>query len=162
MTLAPAQSLAAGGSLMAHWVPRGKGLGLRLFFELERDRTVDVGAHQATWRRYLGSVEADGRWVLGRAHAVDVHGGFGFGWLAATGVGFSTNHPASGFFPGTVAGLRWSLWAAPPLALWLDLTGLYVLRGQSLVSHSASAQDVPSFQGFAGLGLAVGKARAGR
>jgi hypothetical protein len=155
-----AGSLAYGGLVSATWLPRGSGLGAYLSFQGESQHTVDIGTHQAEWRRWLGSIEADARWSVGRS-AFDTHGGFAFGWLTATGRGFSSNLPATAFFPGFSLGMRWSWWPASSFGVWLGLSALYVARTQALVAQDAGEREVPSFQGFLSLGVAVGKASAG-
>jgi hypothetical protein len=156
-SLSFASSSAAGGMLAGTWVPRGTGLGLRLFAAGETTRTVDLGSGQARWRRWIGSVETDWRFVRGRA-AVDVHAGLALGWLSAAGIDFPQNQSQLSFSPGATVGVRWSWWTTRHLAVWLDLMGLYWSRSQTIHGDPVVVQrEVPHFQGLASVGLALGQ-----
>jgi len=161
-SLSLADSAAAGGTLALIWVPRGAGLGLRLLAAGEAARTLDLGVGQVRWQRWMGSAELDGRFAHGSL-VLDLHGGLGLGWLVASGAGFSENLSISTFSPATTAGVRLSWWVTRRFAAWLDLGGLYFVRGQTVYSQpSGRAREIPQLLGLASIGLAVGRVETGR
>ena len=154
-TLSLADSLAVGGGISGRWTARGAGLGVHASAAGETTRTVDLDGGQAHWRRWMGSVEADWRWVRGRA-AWDLHAGLAMGWLTAVGSGFASNQSRTSLSPGAQIGLRAAWGVSRHFAVWVDLLGLYWTRRQAVSSASISEQhDLPRFQLLTGLGLAV-------
>jgi hypothetical protein len=152
-----ADSLALGGALAATWIPRGDGLGARVFGEVETSRTVDLGQRQARWQRWHGSLEID--WRTSRVPSVfDVHAGLALGWLSASGVNFDSNQSAGALSQGMTIGARWAWWLGRDVAVFADIAAVYWLRTQTIYSSpDGIQQDIPHFQGLASLGLAVGK-----
>lgn len=159
VSLAHARSFALGGVLALTWLPWGTGLGIRVFGAAESARTVDLGPNQARWRRWMGGAELNGR----LASMLDLHGGLTLGWLKARGVDFTLDHGSDSFSPAATMGVRWAWWASRHFALWLDLSGLYWVRKQTLTSESPDGeQRLPQWQGIASAGLAVGQVASGR
>jgi hypothetical protein len=161
-SLSLADSPAAGGTLALIWVPRGAGLGMRLFAAGEATRTLDLGVGQVRWQRLMGGAELDGRLARGSL-VLDLHGGLGLGWLTANGAGFPENLSISTFSPAATAGVRLSWWATRRFAAWLDLGGMYFVRGQTVYSQpSGRQQEIPQLLGIASIGLAFGRVETGR
>jgi hypothetical protein len=160
-SLSHAGSFAAGGVLALTWIARGKGPGLRLLAAVEGERTVDLGVGRARWRRWMGSAEL--AWRLART-PLDFHGGLALGWLTASGADFSAENRSSlSFSSAATLGVRLSWWATRTLALWLDLTGLYWTRSQTVYAEpTGREQEIPRLQGVASLGLAAGRVATGR
>jgi hypothetical protein len=150
-------SFAAGGTLAGTWIPRGRGPGLRMSATAETQRSFVLGSGRVNWRRWMGSAEVDWRFLRNRM-TIDLHGGIGFGLLSAGGTGFFQSQSQLSFSPAATAGARLSWWVARRFSVWLDIAGLYWLRGQSVYSEPPiSRQTIPSFQVAASLGLAIGK-----
>ena len=149
-------SPALGGILTMGWVPRGAGPGLHLSAIVESTRTLDLSPGQATWRRWTGSAELD--WRLPNASwALDFHGGLGFGWLDASGVGFLQNHSGTSYSLGGAAGARFSRQVTRGASLWLELAATYWPRNQTLYGQPNGApQGIPHYQGLASIGLSLG------
>jgi hypothetical protein len=160
-SLAHAGSFAAGGVLALTWLPRGTGPGVRLFAALDAERSLDLGVGRAQWRRGMGGAELD--WRLPRL-PLDFHGGFVLGWLTATGAGFSQENLSSvSFSPAATWGARLAFWATRSFAVWVDLSGLYWTRRQTLYADpSGREQELPRLQGALTLGLALGRAAIGQ
>lgn len=160
-SLSHARSYAVGGLLTLTWMPWATGLGIRILGAVETERTLDLGANQARWRRWMGAAELNGRLA---SLPLDIHGGVTVGWLKARGVDFTLdNRSVDAFSPAATMGVRWVWWAARHFALWLDLSGLYWVRKQTLTSESPDGeQQLPQWQGVASAGLAVGQAAPGR
>jgi hypothetical protein len=152
------ESTVAGVALAFAWAPHGTGFALRFGGMGESQHDVSLGQGQAQWRRWIGSTEVGWRIGLG-ASVVDLHGGLLFGFLTASGNGFSPNSQASSFSPGLTVGARWAVWPGRVVGLWLGVAGLGFQRSQALVVSppSQSQQEVPHFQGLVTLGLAAGR-----
>ena len=159
-------SPALAGVLALGWFPRGAGPGLHLSATVESTRTLDLSpgpaSGQATWRRWAGSADFD--WRLPRGSGVlDFHGGLALGWLAACGAGFSQNHSGYSFSPGGVAGASLSRVITRRVFVWVELATTYWPRKQSLYGQpNAPAQEIPSYQGLASVGLAFGGSPSGK
>jgi hypothetical protein len=159
VSLSHARSYAIGGVLALTWMPWGTGLGIRILGAAEAERTLDLGANQARWRRWMGAAELNGRMA---SLPLDFHGGLTVGWLKARGVDFTLDHRDS-FSPAASVGVRWAWWATRHFALWLDVSGLYWVRKQTLTAGAPDGeQRLPQWQGVASAGLAVGQAAPGR
>ena len=156
VSLEQADKIAVGGTIAGSWFPHGRGLGLSLTATGETTRTLDLGAHQARWRRWTGDLEL--AWRLGRKRLVaDVHGGLRLGWLATEGIDFSENHSNSGLSLAGTAGVRAVWWRWPRIALWADLRSFYFTRTESVFSTSGGEARIPPWGAIASMGAAWGQ-----
>lgn len=159
VSLEQADKLAVGGAIGASWFPRGLGPGLDLLFAGETTRTLDLGEHQARWRRWTSSLQLAWRW--GRPGlVVDAHGGLTLGWLTTKGVDFTENESNSSVSLAGTLGIRSSWWFSRHAAVWLDLRGLYFTRRESVFSPGPTGgkAQVPRWGGIASIGVALGRA----
>jgi hypothetical protein len=156
-----ADSLTFAGIVAATWVPRGAGLGVRLWGAGESDHTLSLGSHDAEWRRWLVGAALDWRRPAPSA-TLDLHGGMALALVEANGVGFNQNQPASSVAPALSLGVRVSIPASARWAVTADLTGCASLRRQFLRGSPGIDQEVPRVQGFLTLGLAAREAATGR
>jgi len=157
-------SPALAGVLTLGWFPRGAGPGLHLSATVESTRSLDLtpgpASGQATWRRWAASAELDWRLPSG-PWALDLHGGLGFAWLDASGVGFFQNRSGYSFSPGGAAGVRFTRLVTRGSFAWLELAANYWPRKQVLYGQpNASQQEIPHYQGLASVGLAFGRSSA--
>lgn len=156
VSLEQADKIALGGTLGGSWFPHGKALGLAFATTGETTRTLDLGAHQARWRRWTGSLELAWRWGRKRLVA-DLHGGLRLGWLVTEGTDFSENHSNSSLSLAGTAGIRAAWWRWPRLALWADLRGFCFTRAESVFSPSGGEARIPRWGAVASIGAAWGK-----
>ena len=140
-SLSHADSFAAGGVLALTWIPRGTGPGNgTLLAAVDAERTLDLGVGRARWRRWMGSAEFD--WRLSRI-PLDFHGGLVLGWLTAKQGGRTSPRRTGRAFPSRLR----RPWACDCpggprayLAVWLDLTGLYWTRSQTVYAEPSGRE----------------------
>lgn len=156
-----ADSLTFAGIVAGTWIPRGEGLGVRLWGGGETYHIVSMGTHDARWRRWMVGAGVDWRKV-GRVAMLDVHGGLALGLLQASGVGFDQNPSASSAGLVVALGVRASVWASRRWEVNADLTGCSSLRRQFLRGSPAPDREIPIIQGLLTLGLAAREAPTGR
>ncbi len=157
-----AGTAAPAGMLALTWIPRGLGLGPRLFGVVEAPRRLDLGVGWARWGRWMGGAELDLRLPAG-ANPIDLHGGIVLGWLTVQGYGFTTSLSGHAFSPAVAAGGRYSWWISRSLAVWLDVSGLYWTRNQIVFGEPLGHERrIPELEGLVTFGLAFGSAITGR
>jgi hypothetical protein len=85
------------------------------------------------------------------------------GWLSVEGRDFDVNQSQTSVSPALALGSRVAWWANRHLAVWLDILGVFSLRRQSIyAAPSSDERKLPLFQGFALLGVALGRADLAR
>lgn len=152
-----ASSLALTGAASLVWIPRGRGLGLRLSALADRQRDLSLGEGQAAWSRWMIGAEADWRSSRGRT-SFDVHAGVFAGRLAVEGRHFEVNESQTSLSPALALGTRIAWWGSRHFAVWLDILGAFWLRGQSVYTLPESdEQKLPVVQGLALVGVALGR-----
>jgi hypothetical protein len=163
--LGEADTLAAGASIGGSWFPRGVGVGLWVLGGGDLARTIDVGTHEARWRRWTVSIELARRWAR-EAFVIDAHAGPTLGWIATEGVDYDQNRSDTVVSVGGVAGIRMAWWVSRRAAFWTDLRGFYFPRRDTFYGSSGGAAvddaAVPSGGAIVGLGVALGRAPLSR
>ena len=159
-TVGQADTLAAGASIGAAWFPRGVGLGAWILGAGDFSRTIAVGTHQASWRRWTTSLELAYRSTRDRL-AFDAHAGMALGWVSTEGIDYDQNRSDSATSVGGTAGIRMSWWVSRHAALWADVRAVYFPRPDSIYGSAAGTTvdqtAVPSWGGIASLGVALGR-----
>jgi hypothetical protein len=159
-TVGQADTLAAGASIGAAWFPRGVGLGAWILGAGDFSRTIAVGTHQASWRRWTTSLELAYRSTRDRL-AFDAHAGMALGWVSTEGIDYDQNRSVSATSVGGTAGIRMSWWVSRHAALWGDVRAVYFPRPDSIYGSAAGTTvdqtAVPSWGGIASLGVALGR-----
>ena len=164
-TFGQADTLAAGASIGATWFPRGVGLGVWVLGAGDLARTIEVGTHEARWRRSTASLELAVRGARG-ALVIDGHGGPTLGWLTTEGVNYAQNQSDSAVSLGGTAGIRMAWWTSRHAALWGDLRASYFPRPDSIYGSAAGATvdevTAPRWAAIASLGVALGRSPLSR
>ena len=156
---AGADSLAAGGEILAGLGPRGGAYGGELTLNGTTSRSLAVGTGSAQWQRTSLSLGGYGTFSAGGSDEWKLELGAAVlaGVLSASGTGFLVARSGSTLEAGVevMPRLRWNfaphwlLWGQFGGAVWLKAETVQVLAGSSAIS---SAQ-IPSVDASAMLGL---------
>jgi hypothetical protein len=157
-SMAPASAsagLAAGGLLVASWVPARHRLGARLAAASTTERQLPLDTGHVSWRRVEAALGPLLRLGGASAWAVDVHAEAVVSLLGASGDGFVMNRSASTVEPGVGAGVRLLRRGAAPLVVpWLELAAAGWLRPQAAYATPAGASvDLPRLEATLALGV---------